>query len=104
MPCKLSGNQEGEKPSLEEILDFFYKFNRIHPFQDGNIRIGKLLMFKECLKNKYTPFIINKEDEISFYINLNQWEQTKAHFFMICKSRQNEMKRLLDHYKIKYEP
>ena len=66
-----------EKPTLDDILNFHYRFESIHPFQDGNGRVGRLIMFKECLKNGYVPFIIDEEHKMFYYRGLKEWENEK---------------------------
>lgn len=63
--------------TFEDILDFHVKFERIHPFQDGNGRVGRLLMFKECLKHNIVPFIIEDDLKMFYYRGLKEWSQVK---------------------------
>ena len=63
-----------EEKSLEDILDFHVKFERIHPFQDGNGRVGRLIMFKECLKYNIVPFIIEDDLKMFYYRGLKEWD------------------------------
>lgn len=70
-------NAKGEK-TFKDILDFHVKFERIHPFQDGNGRVGRLIMFKECLKYNIVPFIIEDNLKIFYYRGLKEWDNEKA--------------------------
>ena len=88
--------------SLEHILDFHKKFEAIHPFQDGNGRVGRLIMFKECLANNIVPFIINEEHKLFYYRGLKEWEREKGFLVDTCLSCQDKFKAWLDYFKIDY--
>lgn len=88
--------------TLGDILEFHYRFERIHPFQDGNGRIGRLIMFKECLKNNIVPFIIDEGHKIYYYRGLNEWRSTRGYLKDTCLSAQDNFKLLLDYFKIDY--
>lgn len=90
------------KHSFEEIISFHYEFEMIHPFQDGNGRIGRLILFKECLKNNIVPFIITDELKFYYYRGLDKWKQTRGYLIDTCLVAQDEFKKLLDYYRIKY--
>lgn len=68
-----------EKKNFEGILDFYVKFERIHPFQNGNGRVGRLIMFKECLKHNIVPFIIEDNLKLFYYRGLKEWDNEKAY-------------------------
>lgn len=86
--------------NLTEILDFHYKFEAIHPFQDGNGRVGRLIMFKECLKNNIVPFIIDDEIKLFYYRGLKEWKNEKGYLTDTCLSAQDKFKAYLDYFKI----
>ena len=89
-------------PSFEDILDFHVNFERIHPFQDGNGRVGRLLMFKECLANRHVPFIITDELKMFYYRGLREWGHLNGYLTDTCLTAQDNYKVLLDYFKIKY--
>ena len=87
---------------LKDILDFHQRFELIHPFQDGNGRVGRLIMFKECLKNNIVPFIITEELKMFYYRGLHEWPQVPGYLTDTCLTAQDHYKRLLDYFRIKY--
>ena len=91
-----------EKKTFEQILDFHKVFESIHPFQDGNGRVGRLLMFKECLANNIVPFIIDEEHKLFYYRGLKEWNNEKGYLLETCFFGQDIMKKYLDYFKIKY--
>ena len=96
-----SYNAEKEK-TLEEILDFHYRFERIHTFQDGNGRVGRLILFKECLRNNIVPFIIDDELKMFYYRGLSEWTLERGYLTDTCLAAQDKFKRYLDYFKIPY--
>ena len=88
--------------TLEDILAFHYRFENIHPFQDGNGRVGRLIMFKECLKNDIVPFIIDEQHKLFYYRGLQEWKNEKGFLLDTCLSAQDQYKLILDYFKIPY--
>ena len=91
-----------EEKSLEDILDFHVKFEKIHPFQDGNGRVGRLIMFKECLKYNIIPFIIEDDLKMFYYRGLAEWETEKGYLRDTCLTAQDRYKAYLDYFRIGY--
>ena len=88
--------------TFEDILDFHVKFERIHPFQDGNGRIGRLIMFKECLKNNIVPFIVDDNLKMFYYRGLKEWDNEKGYLTDTCLAAQDKYKAYLDYFRISY--
>lgn len=91
-----------EEKSLEDILDFHVKFEKIHPFQDGNGLVGRLIMFKECLKYNIVPFIIEDDLKMFYYRGLAEWETEKGYLRDACLTAQDRYKAYLDYFRIGY--
>lgn len=99
---KLLGEYNKTKTkNLEEIIDFHYKFERIHPFQDGNGRVGRLIMFKECLRNGITPFIIEDDLKEFYYRGLQQWKTERGYLIDTCLAAQDRFSEYLDYFGLK---
>lgn len=94
-------NSKKEK-TFEDILDFHVQFERIHPFQDGNGRIGRLIMFKECLKYNIVPFIIEDNLKMFYYRGLKEWNNERGYLVDTCLAAQDRYKACLDYFRIKY--
>lgn len=95
-------NAKKEK-TFDDILDFHVKFERIHPFQDGNGRVGRLIMFKECLKYNIVPFIIEDNLKMFYYRGLKEWYREKRYLRDTCLTAQDKYKAYLDYFRIKYK-
>ena len=91
-----------KRKSFEDIIDLHQRFEAIHPFQDGNGRVGRLVMFKECLANGYVPFIITEELKIFYYRGLREWDNVRGYLLDTCLAAQDNYKLVLDYFKIKY--
>ncbi|MBE6032404.1 MAG: cell filamentation protein Fic [Clostridiales bacterium] len=92
----------GDEKTFEDILDFHVKFERIHPFQDGNGRIGRLIMFKECLKYNIVPFIIEDNIKLFYYRGLAEWGKENGYLMDTCLTAQDKYKTYLDYFRIAY--
>lgn len=91
-----------EEKTFEDVLDFHVKFERIHPFQDGNGRVGRLIMFKECLKYNIVPFIIEDNLKMFYYRGLKEWNDEKGYLTDTCLTAQDKYKAYLDYFRIAY--
>jgi len=91
-----------KKKSFDDILDLHQRFEAIHPFQDGNGRVGRLVMFKECLANGIVPFIITDDIKLFYYRGLQQWPMVKEYLRDTCLTAQDNYKTLLDYFRISY--
>ena len=91
-----------EEKIFEDILDFHVEFERIHPFQDGNGRVGRLIMFKECLKYNIVPFIIEDNLKMFYYRGLKEWNNEKGYLTDTCLTAQDKYKAYLDYFRIAY--
>lgn len=92
-----------KKHSLEDIIDFHQRFEAIHPFQDGNGRVGRLIMFKECLAAGIVPFIITDDLKMFYYRGLREWPRVQGFLLDTCLTAQDNFKALLDYFHIKYK-
>ncbi|MBR3683038.1 MAG: Fic family protein [Tidjanibacter sp.] len=91
-----------KRKSFEDIIDLHQRFEAIHPFQDGNGRVGRLVMFKECLANGYVPFIITEELKMFYYRGLREWNNIRGYLLDTCLTAQDNYKAVLDYFKIKH--
>ena len=90
------------KRQFEDILNLHVHFERIHPFQDGNGRVGRLIMFKECLCGGIVPFIITDELKMFYYRGLSEWGHVNGYLTDTCLTAQDQYKTSLDYFRIKY--
>ena len=91
------------KKSFDDLLAFHVRLERIHPFQDGNGRVGRLLLFKECLRNNIVPFILGDDLKLFYYRGLKEWEHEHGYLRDTCLTAQDKFKKYLDYYRIPYE-
>lgn len=87
--------------NLDDIIDFHKKFETIHPFQDGNGRVGRLIMFKECLANGIVPLIITDELKLFYYRGLKNWPDVPGYLHDTCLTAQDNYKQIMEYFKIK---
>lgn len=99
----LDSYEKREAKTIEDIIDFHYNFEKIHPFQDGNGRVGRLIILKECLKNNIVPFIIGEDLKFFYYRGLSNYKKEKEFLLDTCLSAQDRFKRYLDYFKISYD-
>ena len=103
MKVLLTEYNSKEEKTLEDIIDFHVKFEQIHPFQDGNGRVGRLIMFKECLKYNIVPFIIEDSLKLYYYRGLKEWTEEKGYLIDTCLTAQDRYKAYLDYFRIRFE-
>ena len=96
----LSDYYHNRQQTFENILNFHVRFEQIHPFQDGNGRVGRLLMFKECLANNIVPFIITDELKMYYYRGLREWGHINGYLTDTCLTAQDQYKDLIEYFKI----
>lgn len=88
---------------FDQIVDFHVRLERIHPFQDGNGRVGRLVMFKECLASGIVPFIIADDMKAFYYRGLSEWDRERGYLLDTCRAAQDRFKAALDRFRIPYE-
>ena len=98
----LSDYKKHETVAFDDLMDFHYRFESIHPFQDGNGRVGRLILFKECLRNGIVPFIIEDDMKMYYYRGLHEWRNEKGYLRDTCLAAQDRFKTYLDYFGIKY--
>lgn len=89
--------------TLEDIIAFHQKFEAIHPFQDGNGRVGRLIMFKECLANNKMPFIIDEDLKLFYYRGLKERKNVREYLLKTCLTAQDNYKAILKYFEIEFE-
>ena len=99
----LKGYNSNPEPDLEDLLDFHVCFERIHPFQDGNGRVGRLILFKECLRFGVVPFIIADRHKMFYYRGLKEWDKMPGYLRDTCLLMQDDFKAVLDYFGIEHE-
>lgn len=101
MKALLLQYRQQKTKDIESIIDFHWRFETIHPFQDGNGRVGRLIMFKECLANNIVPFIIDEDLRYFYYRGLREWPHVKGYLMDTCLTAQDKFQGLLDYFQIK---
>lgn len=102
LKCALASYDPPRAHTLGEIIDFHVRFERIHPFQDGNGRVGRLIMFKECLASGVVPFIIADDMKAFYYRGLSEWDVERGFLTDTCLAAQDRFKAALDYFRIEY--
>ncbi len=97
----LNNYNQKETIDILDIIDFHYNFEKIHPFQDGNGRVGRLILFKECLRNNIVPFIIEDEFKFFYYRGLSEYSNVKEYLIDTCLSAQDNYVELMNYFEIK---
>lgn len=102
MASLLKDYHNTSKHTLEDLLSFHVAFERIHPFQDGNGRVGRLLLFKECLREKIVPFIL--EDDLSwfYYRGLKEWDTEKGYLVETVRTAQDRFKEQIRYFGVHF--
>ncbi len=89
-------------PTIDDVLDFHQRFESIQPFQDGNGIVGRLLLFKECLRLDIVPFIIDEDLKTFYYRGLEEWGNDRVYLRGTCLCAQDKFKKYLDYFQIEY--
>lgn len=96
----ISEYEDGEPKTLEDIVEFHAKFEKIHPFQDGNGRVGRLIMFKECLRFGVVPFIIDASIKLLYYNGLKNWDSQHGYLINTCQLAQDAFREMMGYFEI----
>lgn len=102
MTLLLAEYHQKQEKTLRDLIDFHYRFESIHPFQDGNGRVGRLILFKECLANGIVPFIITENLKWFYYRGLQNWLQVEGYLLDTCLTAQDEYKRVLQYFRVDF--
>ena len=102
MTALLDEYNAADKHDLHGLAKFHADYETIHPFQDGNGRVGRLIMFKECLRNGITPFIIEDDIEQFYYCGLQQWRSEQGYLMDTCLTAQDRFKVYMDYFGLEY--
>lgn len=100
MGCLLREYGPHREHTLDDLMDFHVRFERIHPFQDGNGRMGRLILFKECLANGIVPFIISDDMKAFYYRGLSEWDNERGYLTDTCLAAQDRFKAVLEYFRI----
>ena len=111
LPAKVKGEMaklltdynQIQRVAFEDIIEFHYNFETIHPFQDGNGRVGRMIIFKECLKNDIVPFIIDEQHKLFYYRGLKEFSLERGYLIDACFFAQDRYKELLEYFSVEYK-